>query len=158
LTNPAGANAQVIGVASADLGEKIAQVLGLLGTDHALIVHGADGLDEMTLSGDSQVWELHEGKVRSYTVRPADLDFDKVHSSELRVGSVAESAKVLRDVLNGAAGPTRNVVVVNAAAALLASDRVSTLKRGVKIASESIDSGAAQAKLDAFVTLSQSLE
>jgi anthranilate phosphoribosyltransferase len=158
LTNPAGANAQVIGVAKAELGETVAQVLGLLGTNHALIVHGGDGLDEMTLSGDSQVWELRDGQVESYTVSPANLGFDKVHSSELRVGGVVESAKVLRDVLNGAAGPTRNVVVVNAAAALLAADRVKTLSQGVKVASESIDSGAAQAKLDAFIKLSQTLE
>lgn len=157
LTNPAGVNAQVIGVANAELGETMAQVLGLLGTNHALIVHGGDGLDEMTLSGSNQVWELRNGQVESYTVNPGDLGFDKVHSSELRVGSVTESAKVLRDVLNGAAGPTRNVVVVNAAAALLAADRVSTLSQGVKVASESIDSGAAPAKLDAFIKLSQTL-
>lgn len=158
LTNPAGAAAQVIGVANAELGETMAQVLSLLGTNHALIVHGDDGLDEMTLSGDSQVWELKDGQVEPYTIKPADLGFDKVHSSELRVNSVSASAKVLRDVLDGAAGPTRNVVVVNAAAALLAADRVPKLKQGVKVASESIDSGAAQAKLDALITLSQSIE
>ncbi len=158
LTNPAGAKSQLIGVANPELGEKMAQVLAILGSEHSLVVHGVDGLDEMTLSGESHVWELKDGKIESYTVTPTDLGFDKVHSGELRVGSAAESAKVLRDVLNGAAGPTRNVVVVNAAAGLLAVDRVGTLNQGVKVASESIDSGIAQAKLDEFVTLSQTLE
>ena len=158
LTNPAGANAQVIGVADPELGEKMARVLGMLGSAHSLVVHGTDGLDEMTLSGESQVWELKDGNIEAYTVTPADLGFDKVHSGELRVSSAEESARVLRDVLNGAAGPTRNVVVVNAAAGLLAVDRVRTLKQGVKVASESIDSGIAQAKLDGFIELSQTLE
>ena len=130
LTNPAGARSQLIGVANPELGEKMAQVLGILGSEHSLVVHGADGLDEMTLSGESQVWELKDGKVEAYTVTPTDLGFDKVHSGELRVSSADESAKVLRDVLNGAAGPTRNVVVVNAAAGLLAVDRVRTLNPG----------------------------
>ena len=158
LTNPAGANAQVIGVADPELGEKMARVLGMLGSAHSLVVHGTDGLDEMTLSGESQVWELKDGNIEAYTVTPADLGFDKVHSGELRVSSAEESARVLRDVLNGAAGPTRNVVVVNAAAGLLAVDRVRNLKQGVKVASESIDSGMAQAKLDGFIVLSQTLE
>ncbi len=158
LTNPAGANSQLIGVANSELGEKIAHVLGILGSRHSLVVHGSDGLDEMTLSGESHVWELKDGEVEAYTVTPTDLGFDKVHSGELRVSSAEESAKVLRDVLNGAAGPTRNVVVVNAAAGLLAVDRVRTLKQGVKVASESIDSGMAQAKLDGFINLSQTLE
>ena len=158
LTNPAGANAQVIGVADPELGEKMARVLGMLGSPHSLVVHGTDGLDEMTLSGESQVWELKDGNIEAYTVTPADLGFDKVHSGELRVSSAEESARVLRDVLNGAAGPTRNVVVVNAAAGLLAVDRVRNLKQGVKVASESIDSGMAQAKLDGFIVLSQTLE
>ena len=158
LTNPAGANAQVIGVADPELGEKMARVLGMLGSAHSLVVHGTDGLDEMTLSGESQVWELKDGNIEAYTVTPTDLGFDKVHSGELRVSSAEESARVLRDVLNGAAGPTRNVVVVNAAAGLLAVDRVRNLKQGVKVASESIDSGMAQAKLDGFIVLSQTLE
>ena len=101
---------------------------------------------------------MKNGNIEAYTVTPADLGFDKVHSGELRVSSAEESARVLRDVLNGAAGPTRNVVVVNAAAGLLAVDRVRNLKQGVKVASESIDSGMAQAKLDGFIVLSQTLE
>lgn len=158
LTNPAGAKTQLIGVANPELGEKVARVLGILGADHALVVHGTDGLDEMTLSGESQIWELKDGRIEAYTVAPADLGFDKGHSSELRVNSAEESAKMLRDVLIGAAGPTRNVVVVNAAAGLLAVDRVSTLRQGVRVASESIDSGAAQAKLDGLIRLSRTLK
>ena len=136
----------------------MARALKILGTHHAIVIHGADGLDEMTLNGESQVWELKNGKIDSYTVTPTELGFDKIHSSELRVPNVRESARVVREVLNGAAGPTRNVVVVNAAAALVAAERVISMKQGVRTAAESIDSGAAESKLDELIRLSQTLE
>ena len=158
LTNPAGARSQLVGVADPETGEKMARALKILGTHHAIVIHGADGLDEMTLNGESQVWELKNGKIDSYTVTPTELGFDKIHSSELRVPNVRESARVVREVLNGAAGPTRNVVVVNAAAALVAAERVISMKQGVRTAAESIDSGAAESKLDELIRLSQTLE
>lgn len=158
LTNPAGALAQLVGVADPEMGEKMARALKILGSHHAMVIHGADGLDEMTLNGESQIWELKNGKIDSYTVTPMELGFDKIHSGELRVPNVRESARVLRDVLNGAAGPTRNVVVVNAAAALLAVERVLTMKQGVNVAAESIDKGAALSKLDMLIKVSQKLE
>lgn len=158
LTNPAGARSQLVGVADPETGEKMARALKILGTHHAIVIHGTDGLDEMTLNGESQVWELKNGKIDSYTVTPTELGFDKIHSSELRVPNVRESARVVREVLNGAAGPTRNVVVVNAAAALVAAERVLSMKQGVRAAAESIDSGAAESKLNHLIQLSQTLE
>ena len=158
LTNPAGAKAQLIGVADAAIAETMAHVLGKLGSTHALVVHGADGLDEITLGDVTQVWELKDAEVSSYTVTPEELGFGRVRRGDLKVGSVKESATAVREVLQGAAGPMRNVVVANAAGALLAADRVPTLKEGVAVAAESIDSGSAQRRLDALVELSQKLE
>jgi len=158
LTNPAGAKAQLIGVAESELAEKVADVLGKLGSSHALVVHGADGLDEFTLGDATQVWELKDGAVSAYTVTPEELGFAQVRRGELRVDSIVESAKMLREVLRGWVGPPRNVVLVNAAAALLAADRVPTLKEGVAVATESIDGGHAERKLDALVNLSPRLE
>jgi anthranilate phosphoribosyltransferase len=158
LTNPAGAKAQLIGVADPSVAEMIANVLGKLGSSHALIVHGADGLDELTLGDATQVWELKDGAVSAYTVTPEELGFDRVRRVDLRVGSAEESAKVLREVLQGSAGPAPNVVLVNAAAALLAADRVTTLREGVAVAAESVQGGGAERKLDALVELSQRLE
>ena len=158
LTNPAGANAQLIGVADPAVGETMADVLGRLGSSHALVVHGSDGLDELTLGGETQVWELRDGAVSTSTVTPEDLGLGRVQPDELRVGSPEESAAVLRSVLDGSAGPARDMVLANAAGALLAADRVTTLKEGVAVAAESIDSGVARGKLDALVELSQRLE
>ena len=158
LTNPAGATAQVIGVADPGVGETMARVLGRLGSTHALVVHGADGLDEVTLGDETEVWELKGGDVSTYTVTPEEFGLGRVEREELRVGNAQESAVRLREVLKGAQGGARRVVLANAAAALLAADRVGTLKVGVAVAAQSIDSGAAARKLDAFAQLSQRLE
>lgn len=158
LTNPADAKAQLLGVADGSIGESMATVLGTLGSSHALVVHGADGLDEITLGDSTQVWELNDGSVSTYTIAPEDLGFSRSPRSELQVGSVGESAARLREVLGGAPGPPRDIVLMNAAAALLAADRVATLKEGVAVALESIDGGGARRKLEALVGLSQKLE
>ena len=158
LTNPAGAQAQLIGVADPGVGERMAEVLGRLGSSHALVVHGADGLDEITLGDTTQVWELKSGAVSSYTVTPEELGLGRVKREDLKVGGAEESAARLREVLQGAAGPARDVVLANAAGALVAADVATTLKDGIGIAAESIDSGAARQKLDALVELSQKLE
>ena len=158
LTNPAGATAQVIGVADPAVGETMARVLGHLGSTHALVVHGEDGLDEVTLGDETQVWELKNGEVSSYSVTPEELGLGRVSREELRVSSVEESAATLRQVLGGSPGPARDVVLANAAAALVAADRVGTLRAGVLFAAQSIDSGEAQRKLDTLVELSQTLE
>lgn len=158
LTNPAGASAQLIGVADPGLGETMADVLGRLGSTHALVVHGVDRLDEISLDGPTQVWELKGGTVSAYTVTPEDLGLPRGDRTELQVGDAEESAAVLRGVLAGETGPARDIVLANAAGALLAADRVATLREGVVLAAESIDSGAARERLKALVDLSQSLE
>ena len=158
LTNPADAKAQLLGVADPALGEKMSRVLGSLGSSHALVVHGADGLDEFTLGDVTQVWELRDGAVSTYTVTPEELGFSRVRRGDLTVGGAEEGARTLREVLRGSTGPTRDVVLANAAAALVAADRVATLKEGVTVAAQSIDSGSAGRKLDDLVDLSQKLE
>jgi anthranilate phosphoribosyltransferase len=158
LTNPAGAKAHLIGVSDASYAEKMAQVLARLGSDHALVVHGVDGLDEITLGDATQVWEMKRGAVSAYTVAPEELGFRRAPKHGLRAGSAQESVRILREVLSGKPGAARDVVLMNAAAALLAADRVATLKDGVALAAESIDSGKAQKKLDALISLSQQLE
>ena len=158
LTNPAGAQAQVIGVADPGVGASVATVLGRLGSSHVLVVHGADGLDEITLGDVTQVWELKDGAVSEYTISPEKLGLGRTPRDALKVGGVEESVRMLRDVLAGTPGPARDVVLANAAAALVAADRVASLKEGVSLAGESIDSGGAKRKLDALIELSQRLE
>ncbi|MCH7786259.1 MAG: anthranilate phosphoribosyltransferase [Chloroflexi bacterium] len=158
LTNPAGATAHLVGVADAGVGEKMAQVLGRLGGVHALVVHGMDGLDEITLGDETQVWELKDGSVSTYTTSPEEMGFSRVPLENLKAGSVEDSVRMLRDVLQGKPGPTRDIVLMNAAAALLAADRVASLKDGVSMAAESIDSGEAIRKLESLVKLTQKLE
>ena len=158
LTNPAGAKAHLIGVADPAYGEKMARVLGTLGSTHALVVHGNDGLDEITLGDETQVWEMKRGEVSSYVISPEELGFSRVKREVLQAGNIAESMRMLRVVLGGTPGPARDIVLMNSAAALVAADRATTLQEGVCLAAESIDSGRALEKLDAFVRLSNELE
>lgn len=158
LTNPAGAKANLVGVADPAVGERMAEVLGRLGGDHALVVHGNDGLDEVSLSDASQVWEMKDGSVSSYKITPEELGFERAPRGSIRASSAKESVQILRGVLEGVYGPTRNVVLMNAAAGFLAVDRVRTLKEGVAVANKSIDSGNALKKMEALVELSQKLE
>ena len=157
LTNPAGANAQVIGVASAGLTEPLARVLAELGTIRAFVVHGADGLDEISNTGESQISEVHEGVVRSSRVRPEDFGLPRATIRDLRGGDRGENAQIIRLVLGGEPGPRRDIVLMNVAAALVAGGKARDLKEGVGMASQSIDSGAAASKLAALVERSQSL-
>lgn len=157
LTNPAGANAQVIGVAAASLTEPLARVLAELGTFRAFVVHGADGLDEISNTGESRVSEVREGVVRSYTVRPEDFGLPRSTIADLRGGDRQQNAEIIRALLGGEAGPKRDIVLMNAAAALVAGAHAKDLKEGVELAARSIDSGAARGKVDALVALSQKL-
>ena len=157
LTNPAGANAQVIGVASASLTEPLARVLAELGTIRAFVVHGADGLDEISNTGESQISEVHEGVVRSSRVRPEDFGLPRASIRDLQGGDRGENAQIIRLVLGGEPGPRRDIVLMNAAAALVAGGKARDLKEGVGVASQSIDSGEAASKLVALVERSQSL-
>ena len=157
LTNPAGANAQVIGVYSDALTEPLARVLAELGTLRAFVVHGADGLDEVSNTGPSNISEVHEGAVRSSTVRPEDFGLPRASIQDLRGGDRAENAEIIRKVLAGEAGPRRDIVLMNAAAALVVGGKARDFKEGVALAAKSIDSGAAAAKLADLVEVSQRL-
>ena len=158
LANPAGAKAHLIGVADPSVADNMAQVLDKLGSTHALVVHGEDGLDEITLCDATRVWELVDGSISAYTISPEELGFERAPRKVLQAGSVQESARMLRQVLDGESGPARDVVLMNAGAALLAADKVGNLKEGVALAADSIDNGRARQKLDALVELSQKLE
>jgi anthranilate phosphoribosyltransferase len=157
LTNPAGANAQVIGVPSASLTEPLARVLAELGTVRAFVVHGADGLDEISNTGESRLSEVREGTVRTYTVRPEDFGIARASIKDLLGGDREENARIVRAVLGGEPGPKRDIVLMNASAALVAGAKARDLKEGVALAAKSIDSGAARGKLEALIVLSQRL-
>jgi anthranilate phosphoribosyltransferase len=157
LTNPAAANAQIIGVYSPALTEPLARVLAELGTVRAFVVHGADGLDEISNTGESRVSEVREGMVRSYTVQPADFGLPRATMGELMGGDREENARIIRALLEGEAGPKRDIVLMNAAAALVAGARARDLKEGVGLAAHAVDSGAALRKLEALVALSRRL-
>jgi anthranilate phosphoribosyltransferase len=157
LTNPAAANAQIIGVYAASLTEPLARVLAELGTVRAFVVHGADNLDEISNTGESRVSEVREGAVRTYVVRPEDFGMAPASIKDLAGGDREQNAEIIRAVLGGEPGPRRDIVLMNAAAALVAGARARDLKDGVAVAAQSIDSGAARGKLDALVTLSRRL-
>ena len=155
LTNPAGARAQVLGVADGSLVEKLAAVLKGLGCKRALVVHGEDGLDEITVTGRSLVCELKDGAIKSYIISPGDFGLAESDPAGLAGGTASQNAALLRGVLDGEAGPRRDAVVMNAAAALLVGGRVETLKQGATLAQELIDSGRAAAKLEQLIEFSQ---
>jgi len=155
LTNPAGARRQVLGVARANLVEQLATVLGRLGSERALVVHGDDGFDEISITGPTTVAELTPGGVRTYRVAPEDCGLPCHDISDLRGGTPEQNASALRSVLGGAHGALRDFTLINAAAALVAWGEARDLTAGVKLAAISIDDGAATAKLEAFVLATQ---
>jgi anthranilate phosphoribosyltransferase len=157
LTNPAGANAQVIGVAAAALTEPLARVLAELGTFRAFVVHGADGLDEISNTGESRVSEVREGVVRTFAVRPEDFGLPRASIGDLRGGDREQNAQIIRAIVDGERGPRRDIVLMNTAAALVAGTTARDLKEGVEVAARSIDTGAARDKLDRLVALSRKL-
>ena len=156
LTNPAGAKNYLLGVADGSLVEKMAQVLKSLGCNHALVVHGEDGLDEITISGPSQVCELKGGRIKKFKVSPEDFGLPTASLESLNGGTAQENASLLRKILAGASGAPRDVVLINAAAALVAGDRVETLRQGMDLARQAIDSGRALAKLEQLIRLTRS--
>jgi anthranilate phosphoribosyltransferase len=154
LANPAGAQYQIVGVFGAEWVEKIAQVLARLGVKRAWVVHGADGLDELTTTGISHVAVLDSGKVSTFNVSPKNAGLTEAKPEDLLGGDAAENAAHIRAVLGGNQGPFRDIVLLNAAAALLVAGKANTLRDGVALAAESIDSGKAKAVLEALVKLS----
>lgn len=158
LTNPAGANVQLLGVYSPDLCEKLAQVLGRLGSKRAMVVCGAGNVDELTVTGNTEVAELVGGKVRNYVVRPEDVGMQRSRLADLKGGDTAdESAEQLRGLLQGTKGPRRDMLLLNSGAALYVAGKAPGMKSGVELATEVIDSGAALAKLEALISFSKNV-
>lgn len=157
LTCPAGAQNQLVGTPNAQIAEKMAQVLLLLGSRHSMVVHGEDGLDELTLGGDTLVWEVRDGAIRHYRVSPSDAGLDTSPTAEVQGGDRAANARILREVCQGGSGPARDVVLLNAAAMLVVGDAADSLAEGVEAARTAIDNGAAIRCVDDLVSLSQRL-
>lgn len=151
LTNPANATCQVVGVYSEALVEKLASALGMLGLSHAMVVHGSDGLDEVTITGPTRVAELFEGKIEVYEVSPEDFGFLRAPLSEILGGDIQTNATIIHEILGGKHSAKRDVVVLNASAALVAAGRVQTLRDAVPLVERSLDSGAAREKLEQLV-------
>jgi anthranilate phosphoribosyltransferase len=147
LTNPAGVKAQIMGVYAVELTDVLAQVLGNLGADRAYVVHGMDGLDEITITDRTKVSEFREGSVNNYFVHPSDFDLPTGKKEDLLGGDAKQNAAITIDVLKGQKGPCRAVVLLNAAAGIAASGKAKDLRDGIRIAAEAIDSGAAMEKL-----------
>ncbi|HXX02648.1 MAG TPA: anthranilate phosphoribosyltransferase [Candidatus Acidoferrales bacterium] len=151
LTNPARASGQVVGVYSLDLVEKLAEALSMLGLRRALVVHGLDGLDEITITGTTRVAEAREGSVRSYEVEPEEFGMRRATLQEIAGGDANENAAIIRAILEGERSPRRDVVLLNAAAALVAAGRAEHIAEGIPLAARSIDSGSAAKKLEGLM-------
>jgi len=154
ICNPAGVKRQVVGVFSWHWVEPIAHVLKSLGAEHAWVVHGHDGLDELTTTGATDVAELKDGKVTVFEVTPADAGLQPAKLSDLRGGDEKENAAAIRDVLAGKKTPLRDIAVLNAAAALIVAGKAANLTDGAALAAHSIESGAAKRALDKLVAIS----
>jgi anthranilate synthase/phosphoribosyltransferase len=151
LSNPAGANRQVVGVYSEDLGEPYARVLLELGQRRSFVVHGTDGMDEVTLSAPTIVWEVREGRVRRYLFDPRSVGFECASSQGIKGGDAATNARILREVLSGKPGGPRDAVLVNAGFAIVAGGKAEDVREGIALAIRSIDSGAAMDRLRKFM-------
>jgi anthranilate phosphoribosyltransferase len=151
LTNPAGAQSQVLGVFSAEVIDLVAATLAELGVEHAFVVHGAGGLDEISLSGETQAAEVKRGAVRRFTVTPEEFSVARAPLESLRGGTALENAAIIRHVLAGEAGPPHDIVVINAAAALVAAGIAPSFREAANLAGEAISSGAAADRLAALV-------
>jgi anthranilate phosphoribosyltransferase len=154
LTNPAGASNQVMGVFDRALTGKLARVLQRLGSRHVLVVHGSDGMDEITFSGDTQVAELKNGEIREYTLNPQQFGLSLQRTQDIRVHDVDESKRMVLAVLDGAPGPAREIVLLNAGAAIYVAGLVQTLHDGIVRAAQVLDSGEGMRKLQQLVALS----
>ena len=154
LTNPAAAQRQLIGVAFPQLGEKMAEVMRLLGSERTMVVHGAGGLDEIALDGETSVWELRDGTVETWTFSPDGTGLGRWSIADLRGGDPETNADMMRKLLGGEGGPIRDTVLLNTAGVLLAAGTAASIPDGIQAAARSIDSGSARLKLDALVELS----
>jgi anthranilate phosphoribosyltransferase len=157
LANPAGAQAQLIGAPSPEAAELMAGALARLGTGHAFIVHGSDGLDEITLIGPTASYEVRGNQSVRRTLSPEDFDLARAPIGQLRAASLEDSLRLVRSVLHGEPGPARDVVLMNASAALVAAGAAADFRSGVQSAVRSIDSGAARGKVEDLARFTQSL-
>ncbi|MEW6131118.1 MAG: anthranilate phosphoribosyltransferase [Acidobacteriota bacterium] len=155
LTNPAGANCQVIGVFSPQLTEMFAHTLNDLGTRRALIVHGSDGLDEITITGTTRLTELKDGEVKTREIHPEDFGLACAVADQIKGGDARQNAEIIRQILQGEKSSRRDIVLLNAAAALIAAGRARDFSEGIRLASEAIDTGAALAKLHQLIQFTQ---
>lgn len=156
LSNPAGAKRQLLGVYVSNLTEIMAEVLRALGAEHAFVVHGADGLDELSTTGPNKVSQLHNGKVETFQLDPRELGLHKAKLSDLAGGDVETNVGITKSLLQGEKGPKRDIVLLNAAAALIVGGKARDFKEGLKLAAEAIDSGNALSKLKQLVEFSKS--
>jgi anthranilate phosphoribosyltransferase len=150
LTNPAGANRQLAGAPSREAAELMAQALARLGLTRGFVVHGSDGLDEITTTGSTAAFEIVDGAVRRHSFHPGDFGVPVANAAALHGGDAAANAAIAREVLAGCPGPRRDIVMVNASAALVAAGKAESFAEGVRRAADAIDSGAARAKLEAL--------
>ncbi len=155
LTNPAGANCQLLGVYAPQLTEMFAEALKMLGSRRAFVVHGHDGLDEISVCASTRVAELAGGQIRTYDISPEQFFGEAADPDELVGGDPARNAEITRSVLGGERGPRRNVILLNAAAALVAADKASDFSAAIRMAEEAIDSGAATGKLEALAAFTK---
>jgi anthranilate phosphoribosyltransferase len=151
LTNPAHASAQVVGVYSVELVEKVAEALSMLGVRHALVVHGMDGLDEVTITGPTRIAEVRDSEVHTYEVTPEEFGMKRATLEDISGGDAAANAAIIREVLAGKKSARRDVVLLNAAAGLVAAGKAPRLGDAVPLAIQSVDSGAATSKLDGMI-------
>ena len=156
LSNPAPARAQMVGAPSLDAAERVAAALNELGLERGYVVHGDDGMDEVTLTGPTAVFAIQNGGVRQFSVQPEDFGIARASLDSLRGGDPAENAKIALDILTGASGPKRDIVLVNASMALMAAGKATSYGEGVEKAAQSIDTGAAAEKLERLALLSRS--
>lgn len=155
LTNPAGAKGQVVGVYHPDLTEPLAHVLGRLGVEHALVVHGMDKLDEISIGAPTRVSRLYKGEVETFTIKPESVGMKPASLADIQGGDAQENADILRNLLKGEQGPRRDILLLNAAAGLVVAGQADTIADGVTIAAEVIDSGKALEKVEALVEFTQ---
>ena len=155
LTNPASANCQLLGVYAPELTEMFAQALRILGVKRAFVVHGHDGLDEISVCAPTRISELNDGMIRTYDINPEQFFGETAKAGDLAGGSPEDNAEITKSILNGEKGPKRNIILINASAALVAAGKASNLKEGIALAEKSIDSGAATAKLYSLIRFTQ---
>jgi anthranilate phosphoribosyltransferase len=159
LTNPAGASHQLIGVGHPDIAPQLAEVLAVLGSQHVVLVHSAEGLDEIGISGATRVTEYRSttGNIVEYSISPSDFGLETGDANDLQGGGVEDNVGITRSILSGEQGPRRTVTLMNAGAGIYAADAAQSIEEGIAMAAQSIDSGAALAKLDSLIATSTSL-